>query len=358
MPNGDLALKAATHAETNAVKDAPTDHAQCLPPKAPPAKSAAGEFKSFQLVAYRMPTFHPLAANAYHPDATSVVGRGLDPVAQALLQRFAAVLNYAKALPQIDADSATLKVFVAPEFYFKGPGVHWGSFSFNSMINMLDALKRIDMPGPDWLAIAGSIVFYLPEKLAGYKHADGSAVTPAESVYANVAPVLSASGITYVLKHYVSTVDGPDPSRGVSVSTVFQPLVESWTEQRARFIAVGNRVIGLEVCLDHVTNELATAIASYSTYEHRAPPPIDLHIITSCGMKIKNPQARNHGYAILCDGQGNGEDEGSQLSEVANKHCSHVKPTRIVALPTALTAAATQRSPKQSIAVYSSRLLP
>ena len=73
MPNGDPALNAATRAETNAAKEAPTDHAKCLPPKEAPVKIAAGEFKALQLLAYRMPTFYPLAAEAYlaaHPELT------------------------------------------------------------------------------------------------------------------------------------------------------------------------------------------------------------------------------------------------------------------------------------------------
>lgn len=320
-------------------------------------------FTSFQLLAYRMPTYDPLGAKAFVPDTGSKIGQGLDAPAQALMQRFAAVLNYAKTLPTVDSKATTLKLFVAPEFYFKGQGGdHWGSFTFNSMINMLAALKEIGAPGPDWAVVAGTIIFYLPTT-AGYKHANGSAVTPSECVYANVAPVISQGSLTYVLKHFISRIDympkPKTPLKSIWQSSVFSPCLEDWTEQKSRFITVGNRTIGLEICLDHAEEQLNDAINQYSTKEGRAAPPIDLHVITSCGMEIETPLARRNGYVALCDGNGFGEDVGSQLNKVGDKAVADlIKPAKPTVLTGALAASTTQTEPDQSIAVYPAQALP
>lgn len=320
-------------------------------------------FTSLQVLAYRMPTFSALASKSFAPDSGSRIGQGLDAPAQALMQRFAAVLNYAKGLPGVDAKTTTLKVFVAPEFYFKGVGgEHWGSFTFNTMINMLAALKEIGAPGPDWVVVAGTIVFYLPTT-AGYKHANGTDVKPTECVYANVAPVITQGGLTYVLKHFISNIDYlPKPEwlelDSIWESDVFSSCLKDWTEQKSRFIAVGNRTIGLEVCLDHAEHQLADAIDEYAVQEKRAAPLIDLHLITSCGMTIKTPLARRNGYVVLCDGQGRGKDGGSQLNKVADKTLAdQIKPT-IEPLTGALLASSTQTKPPQSIAVYPPQVLP
>lgn len=316
------------------------------------------KFTSFQMIAYRIPTLKALASGDYVPDKTSAVGKGLEPAAQALVQRFAAVLNFAKGQAQIDAKATTLKVFVAPEFYFKGPGAHWGSFTFNSMINILDALKGIKLPGDDWVVIAGSVVFYLPEGLPGYKHADGSAIDSTESVYVNLAPVLTASGLTYVKKHEVSSIDGPPTGKAVSKSEVFKPVLEKLDDPKARFIEIGDRVIGLEVCLDHLQQQLAKAIAAYPADEGPAPP-IDLHVITACGMSIKNaPQARDNGYVLLCDGVGWGTDTGSQASKVVSKATSGALTPKVVALPKQLTVTSSQTAPEQGLAIYPTQSLP
>ena len=171
------------------------------------------DFKSVQLVAYHVPTFREIDPGT--PDANSAVGKGLRPAEQALVQRFAAVLNFSKALNEIDRSATTLKVFIAPEFYFKTTGAHWGSFTFNTMINVLDAIKGVGSPGADWLVVAGSVIFYLPageEQLPDgskkgtkdYKHEDGSTISASESAYLNVAPILKDGSLTYVLKRQVS----------------------------------------------------------------------------------------------------------------------------------------------------------
>ncbi|HKE96225.1 MAG TPA: hypothetical protein VKB34_18090 [Povalibacter sp.] len=320
-------------------------------------------FTHFQYVAYRTPTLRSHAAAAYKPDTQSKVGQGLDPAAQALVQRFAAVLTRAKGLGTIDARATTLKVFVAPEFYFKGPDPNevapYGSFSINSMTNILEALKGIGAPGPDWIVFAGSVVFYLPEKLPAYKHADGSPLSDKESVYANVAPVITQGALTYVLKHEVSSIDGPPPSRAASKSDIYRPLVDNWTEQKARFITVGNRTIGLEVCLDHHTSELGRAINAYPANESgRAPPAIDIHLVTACGMSLKTPKSRDNGYVLLCDGIRWGTDYGSQANKVLNSGCADWLRPQIDVLPASLTVVNPQTAPQQSIAVYPAQPLP
>ena len=320
-------------------------------------------FTSFQLLAYRMPTYDPLGAKAFVPDSGSKIGQGLDAPAQALMQRFAGVLNYAKTLPTVDTKATTLKLFVAPEFYFKGTGgSHWGSFTFNSMINMLATLKEIGTPGQDWVVVAGTIIFYLPTT-AGYKHFDGSAVTPSECVYANVAPVITQGGLTYVLKNFISRIDylpkPKAPLKSLWQSEVFSPCLEVWTEQKARFITVGNRTLGLEICLDHALERLTSARNQYETEEGRAAPPIDLHVITSCGMEIQGALARKNGYVVLCDGNGFGADVGSQLNKVPDQMVGDlVKPAKPVVLTGSLAAPTTQTEPDQSIAVYPTQILP
>jgi hypothetical protein len=320
-------------------------------------------FTAFQFLAYRVPTFTTLAASSYVPDTTNAVGKGLDTAPRALMQRFSAVLNYAKTLSAVDSKQTTLKVFVAPEFYFKGVGDHWGSFQFNGMINMLEALKAIGAPGPDWVVVAGSLIFYLP-KAPGYQHEDGSALKSNECVYANVAPVITQGGLTYVLKHFISDIDYK-PKKAADLESLWQaedfaPCIEEWTERKSHFITVGDRTLGLEICLDHLKGELADTITMYPKREtgHTAPT-IDLHVITACGMKIQTPLARKNGYVALVDGIGHGADVGSQLCKVGDRTCTDViKPSQTFALTGSLTVSSTQKLPSQSIAVYPTQQLP
>ena len=60
-------------------------------------------FQSAQFIAYHVPTFKNVNPGAVDPN--SAVGKGLPADEQALVQRFAGVLNLAKTLPEVDSSA-------------------------------------------------------------------------------------------------------------------------------------------------------------------------------------------------------------------------------------------------------------
>jgi hypothetical protein len=240
------------------------------------------------------------------------------------VQRFLDVLNWARnnISSTILGDNNTLKIFMAPEFYFKSYGGqngldarYGGSYTFNTMINILDCLRNLftDPTLSDWLIVAGSVVSNLPADAKVFID------NPEERAYLNTTAVVKGghpkAPFHFVHKKQLSDIDGPPTTRrnelgekvGTSASEneFYAPFLESWQERKQRIFTVDNITFGLEVCLDHARTELKKVCKDYHAQEGKAAPPIDIHLITSCGMQIRpeSVAARPDGYVMINDGK-------------------------------------------------------
>ena len=228
------------------------------------------------------------------------------------------ILLWAATDPAVDTSQNTLKIFMAPEFYFKTPGPSskggkrgagaFGAYSFNTMINMLESLRTIfttpiagAKPGllKQWLIIPGTIVSDLPGGCKSYS------TKPADNVYMNTAVVVKGEKgglFHYVHKYFISGIDGPPIEKSISRTDPYKNVLEK-LKQRGhdefdsyRF-NIDNLSFALDICLDH-----AEGVAKKVSQQK-----VDVHLVTSCGMQLidKSIVAKANGHAMICDGSPN-----------------------------------------------------
>eukprot|EP00457_Paulinella_chromatophora_P006468 gb/GEZN01006486.1/.p1 GENE.gb/GEZN01006486.1/~~gb/GEZN01006486.1/.p1 ORF type:complete len:473 (+),score=13.94 gb/GEZN01006486.1/:24-1421(+) len=203
-----------------------------------------------------------------------------------------------------DRNSSTLKVFIAPEFYFRGPEGAYTIDPTNPTLapGIAKKLKVLveDKKWKDWLFVFGTVVLVA-------KAPPGVCNHPPEYQYLtfNVAPIYGGgpNGRHYVAqKVYISSIDFLE-------ADLFHGNYAEMTDEQIKGaglhdieILPGKRFeyegldIGIEICLDHqVAGE---------TMEDVIPNSMDIHIITSSGMDIdRGPvQTRRGGPTFLADG--------------------------------------------------------
>lgn len=279
------------------------------------------KYTHVQLIAYQTPTFFmtkddpPPAVFSLPPQLHTLQHQD----EKSRITRMYMVTAFAAGQKHVDKSPGTLKVFVAPEFYFKvakpsadysksgSPG-KYGAYSFNVMQNMLACLKAVYTSQSaislgtlrNWMIVPGTIVSEIPWKSGKYQDVN---------TYLNTAPVIKAgekdAPFHFVQKHYVSSIDGPPMSRGLFVKggpyeAALAKLKKSGLDDdKARFFTMDNISFGLEVCLDHAMGVLK-GTCDKSFIKHRP----DIHLVISCGMTLHDDKvtARSNGYAMICDG--------------------------------------------------------
>lgn len=245
--------------------------------------------------------------------------------------------------------SDTLKIFVAPEFYFRG---RRGAYPFsmvdgdtdNSLTNLL--CKALgDKKYKDWLFILGTTVMSLSKAHAD-KHGltDGSSsgkpqntkadpgAKPADKPAAEHWDIVNFSIIlmggygdetatkarenehsAFVIKLNISTVDFIHYSASGKSGVNYAAAENAYTAKRKQapgkigqtgaggclFEFDGIR-FGLEVCLDHLEKRLSTRVGRLKR-EERLP---QIQIVTSCGMWLRHPSEAlgDNGILAICDG--------------------------------------------------------
>ena len=235
--------------------------------------------------------------------------------AQNRIHRFLSVLNWAvESIPhdQIDRpavshplqQSKTLKVFMAPEFYFRPTDT---GYSRDTLFNILECLKLCthdDWRLNDWLIVPGTICSHqVPQPNSAYAN-------EGKPTFLNTACIIEGGingGMTYVHKLGKSDQDRV-PISDATEDPNFKYLLGSWEEQKKRLFTFGGITFGLEVCLDHEKRALKETLINWRKKEHNDAPPVDVHLITSCGLDIRqeNYAARVGGCVLWCDGLGDG----------------------------------------------------
>jgi hypothetical protein len=240
----------------------------------------------------------------------------LTPDARIRLLRLAAVVDRAArhlaANPHIAAEQNTLKVFMAPEFYFRpsaGYSIdyehdtypHWDAYWI--MEQLTGMFKDPDFH--DWLIVPGTIMLNLKEAESDPR------------IYNNIVMAVKGgdpSTVGWVIscpKAVPSRIDGvPDPYVDEE-ATFLKDAYEDFNYRKLHIFGVSGKSgglgvpCGIEVCLDHALDPsvLKKTLSEWDR-EGMGRDSLSLHLLTAGGMRLKpgSVAARERGYFLRNDG--------------------------------------------------------
>jgi len=217
----------------------------------------------------------------------------------------------------VEDDPQVLKVFLAPEFFFRpvvGVGKPsdvrlYSNESFNEIVNII--LKHCRQRAyNNWFIVPGSILSmefstgYMPVTVPS---ATGPATFPTPvpvPAYFNTVAYFYNEGkeITSGLVHklHFSNIDG--------LNTAYQaPGKELYTkyiiDTNRPISLLGKLQIGIEICLDHAQH----AVEGQIQQQGLGWQWLNIQLLTSCGMMAipASIRVRNEGYFFRCDGHPN-----------------------------------------------------
>jgi len=241
--------------------------------------------------------------------------------------------------PKINAMAT--KLFVAPEFFFRGArGGVYSAENLTYLSEVMDGyLKKADYFR--WIFVLGTALAVMPgtdNEILNVAFARVGGKT-------TIGPAASTSDSTLIYKEYISAIDflGPNfgkheafrgigPEKGMAnIDQVLKQLQStsgskgphagsaanpSGTETSASGLggATNFKMDGLqftcEICLDHAKSRAKGTIAAAD---------VDVHLVTSCGMTPYYRQVRNGGIYFLVDGIGNSKDLVTLEQKAAGK---------------------------------------
>ncbi|KAF1007440.1 MAG: hypothetical protein GAK28_01782 [Luteibacter sp.] len=282
-------------------------------------------YRSVLPISYMVPTLYPTAPGAVKPLGGAPLIQFGDPDLQARAQRLVNVLYWtAMTYANHDGmqDNETLKVFMAPEFYFRKAsnedalrdrfisGADFGSYTEHSRYMLAEALYDAIARSPlfkDWTIVAGSICSALPR------------ATDARLNLLNTAIVLRGrravhdSSIPYALleKHYISTGENVDSrshaDRDPTTTYSFRLNPDKGMDN---IISWDEMCFGLEVCLDHGMQVVRNNVTTLRQVMGPTVAELDLQLVTSCGMSIVGQAVavKNGALVMLTDGMSYADD--------------------------------------------------
>jgi len=244
----------------------------------------------------------------------------------------------ARVLEAIESkvDSTSIKLFMIPEFYFRGAQ---GAYQLDNVTTLVSGLQEMvkDSKWSNWLFVFGSAVGrssadYDPAPFAGYWDSllDSDPFEPKEEIY-NFVLVQSggweATGQTadeaarVVLKENLSSIDFAQVTEGLPLSRVEHlPALRGpgvgREAQRLNYDGAGifnyqfidpaesdpqTVTFGLELCLDHAAHRLK------NSPQPEGADGIQVQLVPSCGMTLRTDAivALKGGQAFNVDGLSN-----------------------------------------------------
>ncbi|MCK4760655.1 MAG: hypothetical protein KAW12_00550 [Candidatus Aminicenantes bacterium] len=301
-------------------------------------------YTHFRYIAYQVPTcakdkdgntifeISPQNKNlkkAAVPDLKGDVKK-LGEDAKARVTRFLAVLKHAHAeVQKIKGDNKnTLKIFMAPEFYFRPTGKSQTTgepaYSYEEYKAIKDVLRKTISEGDtfnNWLVVPGTIIWKWtgstqkrpnPSQLKAYFNT---------SLYIKGSTGSSTEKASKVLeKAWASPVDGLPTGRHGTTHTATadkgtssELYVKYYGQDKLRkhVFSYGGVRLGLEICLEHLLHRLFSNDANNgglltATLPFPGYTDIHLQLLTAGGMPIdkKAIAARLNGYIMRSDGMG------------------------------------------------------
>jgi hypothetical protein len=314
-------------------------------------------YNKFQLIAYQVPTDRPFKddngnvvkletrlpagqrcqiASTRLNDMEQELTAGLSADALSRLMRMIAVAERAATSLDIDPAPNTLKIFMAPEFYFRPAlkGTTSWSYSLAGKELIERALCRVFSAREyeSWLFVFGTIVWYrtanslvneAPELLKAVKDdpkLHGLENTP---FLWNAALIMEGGTdrlFTSVKRHYSKADDIDDQYQAVGAAVGKSPLSALAFPSRGKlrdylnnlkkessgdpFFPVGdNLTLGIEICMEHEERVLRQAFQKLL----QKYPQLDLQLITACGMRVNETRLciTESQFVLRVDGAGN-----------------------------------------------------
>ncbi|HYV45639.1 MAG TPA: hypothetical protein VFA20_12305 [Myxococcaceae bacterium] len=265
-------------------------------------------YKAAQLIAYEVPTESALPAGQCTLDGNKLVEdvqndktftsamAALSADARARVQRMLAVMDLAFGSASVTKAAETLKVFMAPEFYFRPQqrGAKSRSYEASDMTAAQQAFRAVFSQAKlqHWVFVAGSLVWNMSGKVAASSGMNDlvphelmlalDELAAKDLVYNTVIVGLGGSGVQLYDK--VNYSDADDIAQG------WRPLKDYCLQSPTQnLIKADNLLIGIEVCFDHQCGQLALSYEQLkATYPSAADAPVlDLQLLTACGMEVQ-----------------------------------------------------------------------
>ncbi|KAG7367351.1 hypothetical protein IV203_030022 [Nitzschia inconspicua] len=220
--------------------------------------------------------------------------------------------------PQIDHSPDVLKIFLLPEFTFRGP---FGAYSLSdlkegglllSVGGMISNLIN-DPKFENWLLFFGTIIMaqssYCSDSSEKPWEAEGQYLEEGEIMYFSFAPIVKGGSEVLtskfqLYKNYISTVDFLDRENGLPnprksniakygdlFDTGDEDMKDSILNQRGVRIIEGNVFeidgirFGMEICLDHRMGVL------WENLQQDNSSLVDVHLITSHYDEVYDPKS-------------------------------------------------------------------
>ncbi len=263
----------------------------------------------------------PVITNLSNPDAR-----------QRVACFYLAMIQAANAVALLADDRNTLKVFVAPEFYFRptsADGTNGPSYSYAQYKEIKAALISLsnDRLFKDWLIIPGTIM-WTGTGIIGKRPITG------DNVYFNTCPYIKVGTFntqSHVLeKEQSSHIDGlPTGYHGPPpIGPTAKATDEVWTIYQTRAKKEKHVIehygiqCGVEICLEHgraLLKDILSDLVNWKTGTiTKTRKSISLQILTSGGMTIDsaNVTVVNNGYILRNDGLGTNAAGGIGFPQV------------------------------------------
>lgn len=219
--------------------------------------------------------------------------------AKVRLERLMLAIRYAQTVVKSSGadNSNTLKLFVAPEFYFR-PAHDLLSYPAE-VYQAIKTVLRATLAATDglkhWMVVAGTVMWH-------YTHQDEvsdprPSPTAGVTAFNNTALVVRSRAVgtyeTEVDKMWISTADGLPVWMEVDGKRVRDParmVMGELLAGEARLPHLRNNIFktgglrfGLEICMDHASVALRTHIMDRRPQDR---PSIDVHLVTAAGCEM------------------------------------------------------------------------
>jgi hypothetical protein len=229
------------------------------------------------------------------------------------------------AASKTNRDPETLKIFMAPEFFFRGP---YGAYEMEDVASIISKLKEIANKPifKDWIFFFGSIigVSYQTKKVDGIEVIDTSKTKEVYNIcLAQKGNISGSEGTWAIIKEYKSHIDFKKSSaltdgfsdENVSHMSLYQPTVGARSETSIynysglSLFRSDSINFSVDICLDHYKKRSVKSPATPNGEE------IQIQLVPSYGMSLEENSiiAETGGYAFNVDGRKNYTSELKQV---------------------------------------------